>query len=40
MDSPRWEAGIFIQEDVVAVTETGCEVLTGHLSKDLWIVEI
>lgn len=40
MDSPRWEAGIFIQEDMVAVTETGCEVLTGRLSKDLWIAEI
>ncbi len=39
MDSPRWEAGIFIQEDMVAVTETGCEVLTSRLSKDLWIAE-
>jgi Xaa-Pro dipeptidase len=40
MDSPRWEAGIFIQEDMVAVTETGCEVLTNRLSKDLWIAEV
>ena len=39
MDSPRWEAGIFIQEDMVAVTETGCEILTNRLSKDLWIAE-
>lgn len=40
MDSPRWEAGIFIQEDMVAVTEMGCEVLTNRLSKDLWIAEV
>jgi Xaa-Pro aminopeptidase len=40
MDSPRWEAGIFIQEDVVAVTETGCDVLTNRLSKDLWVAEV
>ena len=39
MDSPRWEAGIFIQEDMVAVTATGCEILTNRLSKDLWIAE-
>ena len=39
MDSPRWEAGIFIQEDMVAGTETGCEVLTNRLGKDLWIAE-
>lgn len=39
MDSPHWEAGIFIQEDMVAVTKTGCEVLTNRLSKDLWVVE-
>jgi Xaa-Pro aminopeptidase len=40
MDSPRWEAGIFIQEDMVAVTETGCDVLTNRLSKDLWVAEV
>jgi Xaa-Pro dipeptidase len=39
MDSANWEAGIFIQEDMVAVTETGCEILTNRLSKDLWIAE-
>jgi Xaa-Pro aminopeptidase len=39
MDSPRWEAGIFIQEDMVAVTATGSDVLTTRLSKDLWIAE-
>lgn len=39
MDSPRWEAGIFIQEDMVAVTAMGRDVLTNRLSKDLWIAE-
>jgi Xaa-Pro aminopeptidase len=40
MDSPRWEAGIFIQEDMVAVTSTGCDVLTNQLSKDLWLANL
>lgn len=40
MDSPCWEAGIFIVEEVVAVTEEGCDVLTSRLSKDLWIAEV
>ena len=40
MDSPTWEAGIFIQEDQVVVTEQGCEVLTSGLSKQLWIADV
>ena len=40
MDSPTWEAGVFIQEEVVAVTEDGCDVLTSRLSKDLWIADV
>lgn len=40
MDSPRWEAGIFIQEDMIAVTATGGDVLTNRLSKDLWVAEM
>ncbi|MGE0821525.1 MAG: M24 family metallopeptidase [Candidatus Binatia bacterium] len=39
MDSPRWEAGIFIQEDMVAVNETSCDILTTKLSKDLWLAD-
>lgn len=35
---PEHETGRFIVEDVVVVTETGCENLTTSLSKELWIV--
>jgi Xaa-Pro aminopeptidase len=34
---PNQETGRFIVEDVVAVTESGCENLTKSLSKQLWI---
>ncbi len=37
MDGPDWHAGIFIVEDKLLVTETGCEVLTDAISKDLWV---
>ncbi len=37
MDGPEWHAGIFIVEDKLLVTESGCEVLTDSLSKDLWV---
>ncbi len=37
MDGPDWHAGIFIVEDKLLVTESGCEVLTDSLSKDLWV---
>jgi Xaa-Pro aminopeptidase len=37
MDGPSWHAGIFIVEDKLLVTDTGCEVLTDALSKDLWV---
>jgi Xaa-Pro dipeptidase len=37
MDGPDWNAGIFIVEDKVLVTQTGHEVLTNSLSKDLWV---
>jgi Xaa-Pro aminopeptidase len=37
MDGPEWREGIFIVEDKVMVTETGREVLTESLDKDLWV---
>ena len=37
MDGPDWHAGIFIVEDKLLVTETGCEVLTSSLPKELWV---
>ncbi len=37
MDGPEARAGIFIVEDKLLVTDTGCEVLTQSLSKDLWV---
>jgi Xaa-Pro aminopeptidase len=37
MDGPDWRAGCFIVEEKVLVTETGSEVLTTDLPKDLWI---
>jgi Xaa-Pro aminopeptidase len=37
MDGPGWEEGIFIVEDKVLVTESGREVLTDSLDKDLWV---
>jgi Xaa-Pro aminopeptidase len=40
MDGPDWRAGCFIVEDKVLVTETGSEVLTTDLPKDLWIQDV
>lgn len=37
MDSPDMQAGIFIVEDKLLVTEEGCKVLTTSLGKDLWV---
>jgi Xaa-Pro aminopeptidase len=37
MDGPDWDAGVFIVEDKVLVTEDGHEVLTTALSKELWV---
>jgi Xaa-Pro aminopeptidase len=37
MDGPQWRAGAFIVEEKVLVTETGAEVLTTDLDKDLWV---
>lgn len=37
MDSPEWKAGAFIVEEKVLVTETGFEILTTDLGKDLWV---
>jgi Xaa-Pro aminopeptidase len=39
-NDPDRRKGTWIQEDVVAVTATGHEVLTGDLSKELWIQPI
>lgn len=33
----EWRTGTFIVEDKVLVTETGAEVLTNALDKDLWV---
>jgi Xaa-Pro aminopeptidase len=35
---PNQETGRFIVEDVVVVTESGCENLTATLKNDLWVV--
>lgn len=40
MDGPDWNAGCFIVEEKVLVTETGAEVLTRDLPKDLWIQDV
>lgn len=40
VDSPTWDEGVFIQEDMVAVTDDGHDVLTTGLSKDLWITDM
>jgi Xaa-Pro dipeptidase len=40
MDGPDWNAGCFIVEEKVLVTETGSEVLTRDLPKDLWIQDV
>lgn len=40
MDGDEWLAGVFMVEDKLLVTETGCEVLTNTLSKDLWVQEL
>lgn len=37
MDGAGWRAGSFIVEDQVLVTETGCEILTDSLGKELWV---
>jgi Xaa-Pro aminopeptidase len=36
--TPDPEGGFYIVEDVVVVTDTGCDNLTTALSKDLWVV--
>jgi Xaa-Pro dipeptidase len=40
MDGPDWADGCFIVEEKVLVTETGHEVLTRDLPKDLWIQDV
>ena len=40
MDGPEWHAGFFMVEDKLLVTETGCEVLTNSLSKEMWIQDL
>ena len=40
MDGSDWHAGCFIVEEKVLVTETGSEVLTRDLPKDLWIQDV
>ena len=37
MDGTDWHSGAFIVEDKVLVTETGSEILTTALEKDLWV---
>src|SRR5262245_54826360 len=37
MDGPDWHSGAFIVEDKVLVTETGSEILTAALDKELWV---
>ena len=36
-NDPDWKKGIWIQEDKVLVTDSGPEILTSNLSKELWI---
>jgi len=36
-NDPEWKKGVWIQEDKVLVTETGHEILTNGISKDLWV---
>lgn len=38
-NDPSWEKGVWIQEDKVVVTESGHEIITDDLSKDLWLQE-
>ena len=40
MDGPDWNAGLFIVEEKVLVTESGSEVLTDSLSPELWVQPI
>jgi Xaa-Pro dipeptidase len=36
-NDPEWKKGIWIQEDKVHVTDSGPEVLTDEISKDIWV---
>lgn len=40
VDDPDWRQGIWIQEDVVEITEAGPRILTADLSKELWIANV
>ncbi len=40
VNDPDWKKGIWIQEDVVEITEIGPRILTADLSKELWIANI
>lgn len=38
-NDPDWRKGVWIQEDKVAVTDSGHEVLTSQLSKEIWVAK-
>lgn len=39
-NDPSWEKGVWIQEDKVLITESGSEVLTSDIAKEIWVQDV